>query len=174
MLLQYLPGTNLARALYSSLIQTFGCPERILIDWGAAFESLLIRAVPALRMSEEPHHGIPPPGKRSLREIQPNRVEAVKLPNRDRPGTVAQPAAGPHPGIYQHHPQYNWDDLHYVVFGRHARLPVDWAYGLSPTVEPHTLQGWVKRHQKALSHAYQAAKKQSQHRQERDQIRYNR
>lgn len=53
---------------------------------------------------------------------------------------------------------------HYVVFGRHARLPVDWATGLSPTVEPHTLQGWVKQHQKALSHAY---------RQERDQIRYN-
>lgn len=92
-------ANTMARALYSSLIQTFGCPERILTDWGAAFESLLIRAVPALRMSEEPHHGIPPPGKRSLREIQPNRVEAVKLPNRDRPGTVAQPAAGPHPGI---------------------------------------------------------------------------
>lgn len=31
-----------ARALYSSLIQTFGCPECVVTDRGAAFESLLI------------------------------------------------------------------------------------------------------------------------------------
>ncbi|KAL7406677.1 hypothetical protein ABVT39_024428 [Epinephelus coioides] len=63
---------------------------------------------------------------------------------------------------------------HYVVFGKHVRLPVGWATSLSPTAETHTLQGWVKQHQKALSHVYQTAKRQSQHQQERDQTRHNR
>uniref|UniRef100_A0A3B4ZGR3 Integrase catalytic domain-containing protein n=1 Tax=Stegastes partitus TaxID=144197 RepID=A0A3B4ZGR3_9TELE len=63
---------------------------------------------------------------------------------------------------------------HYVVFGRHTRLPVDLGTGFGPTVETHTLQGWVQQHQKALIHAYQTAKRQSQHQQERDQVRYNR
>lgn len=47
-----------------------------------------------------------------------------------------------------------------LVFGRHASLLVDWATGLSPTVETCTLQGWVKQHQKALDCAYQVMKKQ--------------
>jgi len=62
---------------------------------------------------------------------------------------------------------------HFVVFGRHARLPVDWITDLGPTVKPHTLQGWVRQHHKALSSAYQAVKKQTQRRQERDQAHYN-
>lgn len=34
-----------AQALYHNLIGTFGCPERILTDWGAAFESTLVQEV---------------------------------------------------------------------------------------------------------------------------------
>lgn len=63
---------------------------------------------------------------------------------------------------------------HYVVFGRHARLPVDWATGLKPVAGSRTLSGWVKRHQEALSHAYQTEQTRTQHRQELDQTRYNR
>lgn len=63
---------------------------------------------------------------------------------------------------------------HYVVFGRHARLPVDWVIGLKPGAGLHTLLGWVKGHQNALSHAYQTVQTQTQHRQELDQARYNR
>ena len=88
---------------------------------------------------------------------------------------MAQPAASPSLQAYNNttHSTIGMTPQ-YVVFGRHARLPVDWATGLSPTVESHTLQGWVKQHQRALSHTYQAVKKQSQHREEWDQARYNR
>lgn len=61
-----------------------------------------------------------------------------------------------------------------MVFGRHARLPVDWATGLQPASESHTLSGWVRKHQKALSHAYQTVQRQTQQRQELDQRRYDR
>lgn len=63
---------------------------------------------------------------------------------------------------------------HYVVFGRHARLPVNWITGLSPTVKPHTLQGWVSQHQRTLSHTYQMVRKHTGQRQEQDQVHYNR
>ncbi len=45
--------------------------------------------------------------------------------------------------------------------------------GLSPTVKPQT-QGWVAQHHKALSHAYQTAKRLTQQWQEQDQDHYNR
>lgn len=44
---------------------------------------------------------------------------------------------------------------------------------LGPTTEGHSLEGWVKAHQKALNSAYQTAKHKAQSRQEQDQARYN-
>ena len=164
-----------AHALYSSLIQTFGCPERILTDRGGAFESSLLSELCQLygcrKSRTTAYH---PQGNGACERFNQTLLKLLSSL------TETDQAQWPNqlPALLQAYNNTTHSTIgmtpHYVVFGRHARLPVDWATGLSPTVESHTLQGWVKQHQKALSHAYQAVKEQSQHRQERDRARYNR
>ena len=63
---------------------------------------------------------------------------------------------------------------HFVVFGRHARLPVDWVVASSPAVPKHSLADWVKHHHSTLSQAYNVVKSNTQRCQQRDQKRYDR
>lgn len=164
-----------ARALYGSLIQTFGCPERILTDRGAAFESTIIRELCQLYGCQKARttayhpqgNGACERFNQTLLRLLGSLAEAdqVQWPNQlsaliQAYNNTTHSTTGMTP--------------HYIVFGRHARLPVDWVSGLRPAAEPLTLQGWVKQHHKVLSYAYQAVKNQSQHQQERDQARYNR
>lgn len=164
-----------AKALYNGLIQTFGCPERILTDRGAAFESLVIKELCQLygcqKSRTTAYH---PQGNGACERFNQTLLQLL--------GSLSEidQAQWSHrlPALLQ---AYN-NTIHsttrmtpyYVVFGRHARLPIDWITGLSPTVKPYTLQGWVSRHRKALSHAYQTVKKHTRQRQEQDRVRYNR
>lgn len=163
-----------ARALYNNLVQTFGCPERILTDRGAAFESNLISQLCQLYGCQ----------KSRTTAYHPQGNGACERFNQTLLGLLGsleevQQAQWPNklPTLLQ---AYN-NTVHsstgftpyYLVFGRHARLPVDWATGLQPPIESHTLEGWVKTHQGALSYAYRVAKQKKQHRQEQDRVRYN-
>uniref|UniRef100_A0AAV2MDK6 Murine leukemia virus integrase C-terminal domain-containing protein n=1 Tax=Knipowitschia caucasica TaxID=637954 RepID=A0AAV2MDK6_KNICA len=51
---------------------------------------------------------------------------------------------------------------------------VDWTTGMGPTADRHSLEGWVKGHQKALNHAYEVAKQKTELRQENDRTLYDR
>ena len=62
---------------------------------------------------------------------------------------------------------------HFVVFGRHARLPVDLCVEAQPPQERATLDGWVSYHQQALTTAYQQVQARTKQRQAWDQTRYN-
>lgn len=63
---------------------------------------------------------------------------------------------------------------HFIVYGRHARLPVDWITTSSPSVSRYSLTDWVKQHHRTLMQAYIIVKANVQRRQQKDQQRYNR
>lgn len=47
---------------------------------------------------------------------------------------------------------------HFVVFGRHARLPVDLGLGVQPSQPRLHLDGWVQQHHRTLTEAYRHVK----------------
>lgn len=164
-----------ARVLWTSVFQPFGCPERILTDQGPAFEADLTRQLcesyGCRKVRTTPYH---PQGNGACERLNQTILQLLN---------TLQPAE-----------QSRWSDhlpalVHaynntphsvtglapfYVVFGRHARLPVDQIVGVDLTEPRSTLHEWVQRHQSCLQSAYQLVKERSQHRQERDQRRLNR
>ena len=62
---------------------------------------------------------------------------------------------------------------HFVVFGRHARLPVDLCVEAHLPQKRATLDGWVSYHQQALTTAYQQVQARTKQSQAWDQTRYN-
>ncbi|KAJ7985933.1 hypothetical protein DPEC_G00345600 [Dallia pectoralis] len=62
---------------------------------------------------------------------------------------------------------------YFVLFGRHARLPVDLCLDVVPPQERRTLEGWVQAHHRTLTEAYAKVGAQSRRRQGWDQARYN-
>lgn len=168
-------ASTTAQAMYKHLIQVFGCPERILTDRGAAFESSLVKELCQLYGCQ----------KSRTTAYHPQGNGACERFNQTLLGLLNSLTETEHsqwpnqlPALVQAYNSTTHSTTgmtpHYVVFGRHARLPVDWATGLQPVAGSHTLTGWVKKHQEALSHAYQTVQTRTRHRQELDQTRYNR
>ena len=62
---------------------------------------------------------------------------------------------------------------HFLVFGRHARLPVDWINGVTIQGGAHIRNGWVHHQHQLLGKAYHLAQKHSRQQQARDKARYD-
>lgn len=63
---------------------------------------------------------------------------------------------------------------HYVVFGRHARLPVDMLYEVAPPQCRDSLEGWVQSHHQTLLQAYASVRNNAERRNHWNQRHYNR
>lgn len=163
------------KALWTHVIQPFGCPERLHSDRGAAFESALVAQLSQMygcrKSRTTPYH----PGGNGACE----RLNQTLLTLLNSLSTEAQ----------EHWARYLPELVHaynntvhsstsytpfFLMFGRHARLPVDLVTGAIPAVTPQTLEGWVRSHHHTLEQAYRVAGNQAQRRQARDQTRYNR
>lgn len=62
---------------------------------------------------------------------------------------------------------------HFVLHGRHARLPVEMATGAPHTSSRYNLDGWVESHHQTLLKAYQQVATQTRQRQQKDKARYD-
>lgn len=62
---------------------------------------------------------------------------------------------------------------HFVIFGRHARLPVDLCLGVQPPQPRAHLDGWVQQHHQTLTEAYRHVQAHVRQRQTWDQSRFN-
>uniref|UniRef100_A0A096LXU6 Integrase catalytic domain-containing protein n=1 Tax=Poecilia formosa TaxID=48698 RepID=A0A096LXU6_POEFO len=147
------------RAIWSHVIQPFGCPARFHSDQGPNFESELMKELCSLygvsKSRTTPYH---PAGN--------GRVERMNqtLLNMLRSLEVEKQSRWP-----EHLPEllhaYN-NVIHsatgfapsYLMFGRHLRLPVDLSLGVLDTQPRRDLQGWVLEHHQKLSHAYEVAR----------------
>ena len=63
---------------------------------------------------------------------------------------------------------------HFVLFGRHARLPIDMIHGVTPPQRRGDLEEWVHQHHNTLMDAYARVQRNVSRRQAWDQKRYNR
>lgn len=63
---------------------------------------------------------------------------------------------------------------HYVVFGRHARLPVDVLHEVAPPQYQDDVEGWVRNHHRTLLQAYATVRNNVECRQQRNQSSYDR
>ena len=135
-------ATSTVKALWTALIQPFGCPERFVTDQGAAFESRLMRQLcevyGCVKSRTTPYH---PQGNGARERF--NQTLITLLSSLD---LAAQPQwHHPLPFLVQ---AYN-NTLHastgmtphFVVFGRHARLPVDLMHDVSPPQRRTSLEG---------------------------------
>uniref|UniRef100_A0A3P9LBQ0 Integrase catalytic domain-containing protein n=1 Tax=Oryzias latipes TaxID=8090 RepID=A0A3P9LBQ0_ORYLA len=163
-----------ARTVYNNWIQKFGCPERILTDRGAAFESSIFKELCRIYGCKKSRTtAYWPQGNGGCERVNQTLLGLLNSLSETEHGQWADRL----PALVQAYNNTVHSTTgftpHYVVFGRHARLPVDWSTGLGPEEQPQTLQGWVNSHHKALQNAYEAVRRQTQKRQALDQRRYD-
>lgn len=163
-----------ANALWAALIQPFGCPERFLTDRGGAFESEVMHRLCELygctKSRTTPYH---PQGNgacerfnRTLLSLLNTLCEEDQLRWRDKLPALVQ--------------AYN-NTVHcstgltpyFVLFGRHARLPIDLCVDVVPPQDRRTVAGWVDKHHRTLVDAYSRVQTHTKQRQNWDQARYD-
>uniref|UniRef100_A0A3P9MEE5 Gypsy retrotransposon integrase-like protein 1 n=1 Tax=Oryzias latipes TaxID=8090 RepID=A0A3P9MEE5_ORYLA len=148
------------KALWTNVIQPFGCPARFHSDQGPNFESTLMKELcetyGIAKSRTTPYH---PAGNggverfnqtllgmlRSLEASKQNRwheylPELLQAYNNTRHSVTGYTPA-------------------FLMFGRHLRLPVDVVLNVGPQQRSHDLGGWVVDHQKRLSFAYSLVRK---------------
>lgn len=135
------------KALWTSLTQPFGCPERFLTDQGAAFESALMQQLCEVygctKARTTPYH---PQGNRACERFNQTLLSLLgSLDPQNHPQWHTKL-----PGLLQAYNNSTHTSTgltpHYVLFGRHAQLLVDVVYQVSPPQPKYTLEGWVKSH----------------------------
>lgn len=168
-------ATTTARALYSAVIQVVGCPERILSDRGGAFQSAVMEQLCQLygcrRSQTTPYH---PQGNGACERFNQTLLSLLSSLSEADQNHWPQKL----PALLQAYNNTIHGSTgmtpHFIVFGRHARLPVDWVVSSSPSVPKCSLVDWVKQHHRTLAQVYTVVKANSQRRQQKDQQRYDR
>ncbi|KAL2093598.1 hypothetical protein ACEWY4_010910 [Coilia grayii] len=163
------------RALYTALILPFGCPERILTDQGASFEALLMQQLCAVygckKVRTTPYH---PQGNGACERF--NRTLLSLLGTIDVNSQNQWPSLLP--ALLQAYNNTTHASTgmtpHYVIFGRHARLPVDMLHDAAPPQHRDDLEGWVRSHHQTLLQAYTTVRNNVERRMQWNQDRYDR
>uniref|UniRef100_A0A3B3IDF7 Gypsy retrotransposon integrase-like protein 1 n=1 Tax=Oryzias latipes TaxID=8090 RepID=A0A3B3IDF7_ORYLA len=147
-----------ARALWTHVIQPFGCPEVMHSDQGPGFESRLIKELCMIygcrKSRTTPYH---PQGNGACERFNQTLLSLL--------GTLEAEQqrhwAGYLPGLVQ---AYN-NTVHastkyapsFLMFGRHLRTPVDMLTGAVASLSTTTTTEWVSSHHQQLTYAYNKA-----------------
>ena len=168
-------ATTTARAVWTHLFQVFGCPEQIHSDRGGAFESALFTELCQLygcrKSRTTPYH---PQGNGACERFNQTLLGLL--------GTLLEEEKSQWqaklPALLQvyNNTTHRTTNLtpHFMVFGRHARLPVDWIHGVTVQGDTHVTNGWVQHQHQLLGKVYRLAQKHSRQQQGRDKARYDR
>ena len=163
---------TVAQALWHGVIQPFSCPQRFLSDQGASFESRLIKELcqyyGCVKSRTSSYH---PQGNGTCERFNQTLMNLLGTLEKDKQDNWVESL----PELVK---AYNTTvhastgfTPHYVVFGTHARLPVDLVQGTWVNQEPVSVEDWVQRHhqrlvgayQKVSTHAAQAAARQGRY-----------
>lgn len=144
-----------ARALRRTHIQPFGCPERMLSDQGAGFESATIRQLCKLygctKSRTSPYH---PQGNGTCERFNQTLLSVLSTLEEERQPRWNEilPEV-----IYAYnnkvHSIINLNPF-FVMVGRHARLLVDLGMGALVERQQGTVDQRVNAHHRVLSRAY--------------------
>ncbi|XP_063075849.1 uncharacterized protein LOC134465891 isoform X1 [Engraulis encrasicolus] len=164
-----------AKVLWSTVFRSFGCPERILTDQGPAFEAELTQQLCTLygcrKVRTTPYR---PQGNGACERMNQTILKLLNtLPPAEQSRWSEHLQELVH--AYNNTPHSTTGLApFFVVFGRHARLPIDQMMGIDwPEQRAQPLE-WVKHHQARLKSAYQMVREGAQQQQQQDQERRNR
>ena len=145
-----------ARALWTYVIQPFGCPETIHSDQGPNFESKLIKELCQLygcrKTHTTPYH---PQGNGACERFNQTLLNLLGTLEVEQHSNWV----GYLPGLVE---SYN-NTIHsstsytpaFLIFGRHLRTPIDMMTRVpGPEATPLTTTEWVGKHHRQLSYAY--------------------
>lgn len=149
-----------AHAMWSSVIQVFGCPARFHSDQGANFESSLVQQLCQLygasKSRTTPYH---PAGNGTVERMNQTLLNMLRSLEAERqhrwPEYLPELLAAYNNTVHSstgYAPSF-------LMFGRHLRQPVDLSLGVSREPPAYELQGWVMDHQQKLSFAYKLARR---------------
>ena len=146
------------RALWTHIIQPFGCPARLHSDRGPGFESALMQELCNVygitKSRTTPYHPAGNGGVERFNQTLLNLLRSLDGERRDRwsehlPELVHAYNNTPHSAT-GYAPAF-------LMFGRHLRRPVDVNLGLQPTQQRLPVGDWVKEHQWRMNTAYRTA-----------------
>lgn len=162
------------RVLWRHLIQPWGCPERILSDQGAAFESSLVAQLCSLygctKVQTTPYR---PQGNGACERF--NKTLLSLLAALSEADQVQWPDHLPTLLQMYNNTVHNTTGLtpHFVMFGRHARLPVETAVRAPQSTQRHDLEGWVHKHNQMLQKVFKQVAAKTKESRMRDKERYD-
>lgn len=147
-----------ARVLWHQIIQPFGCPERFHSDQGPNFESILIRELcqyyGCRKSRTTPYHPQGNGGCERFNQTILNLLGTLETEKQNRwmdylPELV-------HAYNNSVHASTGYAPF-YLMFGRHARLPVDMVFGTISERTEVSSEEWVRKHHERLTYAYAKA-----------------
>ena len=146
------------RALWSHVIQPYGCPARFHADRGPNFEASMMKELcNVYGISKSRTTPYNPAGNGGAERFNETLLNLLRTLDTQRQGQWPT-----HIAELVH--AYN-NTVHsatgyapsYLMFGRHLRRPVDVELGLPPSQQPTSVGGWVRDHQQRMNAAYRIA-----------------
>ncbi|XP_062386073.1 uncharacterized protein LOC134073108 [Sardina pilchardus] len=145
-----------ARALWSNVIQPFGCPETLHSDQGPNFEAKVVQELCQLygcrKTRTTPYH---PQGNGGCERFNQTLLGLLGTLEKEQQDRWVEYL----PSLLQ---AYN-NSVHsttgyapsYLMFGRHVRLPTDMLLGVAQPEGAQSTTDWVGRHHQRLRYAYE-------------------
>ncbi len=168
-------ATTVAKILWEKIFQHFGLPEKLHSDQGRDFEANIIqqlcRLLKVRKTRTSPYHpqgnGTTERYNRTLLNMLGTLESSQKANWKDHVGAVT------HAYNNTKHDSTGYAPF-YLMFGRHARIPVDFMLGLQPETPPEdSTDDYVKSLQKCLEDAYNQASSHALKAKDKQQHQYN-
>uniref|UniRef100_A0A3B1KLS0 Gypsy retrotransposon integrase-like protein 1 n=1 Tax=Astyanax mexicanus TaxID=7994 RepID=A0A3B1KLS0_ASTMX len=151
-----------ARVLWNCVIQPFGCPEVFHSDQGANFESNLVKELWALYGCRKSRTSVyHPQGNGVCERFNQTLLDLLGTLEREQQSRwVEHLPSLVHAYNNTMHSTTGYAPM-YLMFGRHACLPLDLALGVPRQDGANSVQEWVSTHHERLTYAYGKASENS-------------